>query len=290
MQTLYWAGALLLAGAISRASGASQDMLVPTGWLAEKLSDPHTIVFHVGSQKDYDDGHIPGARLLTLADISTTGPGGLRLQLPDVKVLEDVLGRAGVSDHSRIVIYAGTDSVQSATRAWFTFDYLGLADRTSLLDGGLSRWRAEGRPVTTEKPVVKPARFTSKPRPELVVDADWVHSHSGQPGVRLLDARTPEFYSGDSAGNMPRAGHIPGARNVPYTTALNADRTLKPPEALRELMNAQTGETIVTYCHIGQQATVLYFVARYLGLEPHLYDGSFQDWSSRPELPVERKP
>ncbi len=287
MQTLYWAGALLLAGAISRASGASQDMLVPTGWLAAKLNNPDTIVFHVGSQKDYDEGHISGARLLTLSDISTTGPGGLRLQLPDVKILEDVLSRAGVSDRSEIVIYAGTDSVQSATRAWFTFDYLGLADRTSLLDGGLSRWRAEGRPITREEPVVKPARFTSKPRPELVVDADWVHSHSGQPGVRLLDARTPEFYSGDNAGNMPRAGHIPEPGTSP--TRQLSMRTGRSSRRRRcvSYMNTRTGETIVTYCHIGQQATVLYFVARYLGVEARLYDGSFQDWSSRPELPVE---
>jgi thiosulfate/3-mercaptopyruvate sulfurtransferase len=108
--------------------------------------------------------------------------------------------------------------------------------------------------------------------------------------VHLLDARLPEFYSGANAGGMPRAGHIPGARNVPFTSVLGKNGKLKPSRTLRAILNAGGGQKpalTVSYCHIGQQATVLYFVARYLGLQARLYDGSFQDWSRRSELPVE---
>jgi thiosulfate/3-mercaptopyruvate sulfurtransferase len=161
-----------------------------------------------------------------------------------------------------------------------------LGDRAALLDGGLAAWRGEGRPLSTVTPPIAPATFTSRPRLEAVADADWLRSRLGD--VTLLDARTPDFHSGANAGGMPRAGHIPGARNIPFNTLWNAERKWKPAAALREMLPA--ARPVVTYCHIGQQATVLYFAARYLGLEARLYDGSFQDWSSRAELPVESAP
>jgi len=264
------------------------DLLVSTEWLAGRLGDPSLVILHTGSQKDYAAGHIPGARLVRLADISVTGESGLRLELPPVESLREAFGRMGVSDTSRVIVCAGDDSIQSATRVWFTLDYLGLGERTSLLDGGLAAWRAEGRPLSTATPSVNSAVFTARPRPNAVVDAEWLRSRLGDGDVTLLDARTPEFYSGANQGSMLRAGHIPGARNIPYNTLWKADGKWKPAAALKEMLGAPKG--VVAYCHIGQQATVLYFAARYLGWEARLYDGSFQDWSSRGELPVKTAP
>lgn len=257
-------------------------MLVSTGWLSGQLEEPSVVILHVGSKADYDAGHIPGARLISLEDISVTGERGLRLELPPVDALREAFGRLGVSGNSNIVVYAGTDSVQSATRVWFTLDYLGLGGRTSLLDGGLAVWRAEGRPLQTEAPKFAPATFIPDPRPEIVVNASAVQARGA---ALLVDARASEFYTGANAAGMPRAGHIPGARNVPFHSLLDEQRRFKPAEALRELLGAPAG-TAIAYCHIGQQATVAYFAARLLGLDARLYDGSFQDWSSRSELPV----
>jgi thiosulfate/3-mercaptopyruvate sulfurtransferase len=290
-----WGAALLLVlGAVACPAQSGGDgqvhMLVSTEWLANRLGDESLVVLHVGSHQDYDKGHIPGARLLTLTDISITSERGLRLELPPLAALQEAFARVGVSSDSRIIIYPGTDSVQSATRIWFTLDYVGLGGRASLLDGGFGLWRAENRPVSTEAPRIERTQLAVRARPELVVDAGWVRSHLQDPGVALLDARTPEFFTGANAGGMPRAGRIPGARSIPFTSVFDPNRKLKSAESIRELLgspNPGRRRVMVPYCHIGQQATVLYFVSRYLGLEARLYDGSFQDWSGRLELPVE---
>ena len=276
--------------AVPLAMTAPPAMLVSTDWLASHLRDESLVILHVGSPKDYDAGHIPGAQLVTLPDISITGERGLRLELPPVKTLEEEFGRLGVGNGVRVIVYPGTENVSGATRVWFTLDYLGLGRQASLLDGGLSLWRAEGRPLSTEAPRAAGRKFTATPVPERIANAEWIRAHLNDRLVQLLDARLPEFYSGASAGNMPRAGHIPGARNVPYTSLIEQHGKLKPASALRELMltsGSQEPAVTVFYCHIGQQATVLYFAARYLGLNARLYDGSFQDWSGRSELPVE---
>lgn len=278
---LLWAAALRLSGA------ADPSMLISGDWLAGHLHDENLVVLHVGSQKDYDAGHVPGARLVTLADISITDASGLRLELPPVHDLEAAFGRLGVSDRGRIVVYAGSESVQSATRVWFTLDYLGLGGRAALLDGGLAQWRADRRELSTAAAPIAAKTFTAHPAPQRVVDAAWVHAHLADRGVQVVDARLPEFYSGASAGGMPRAGHIPGARSVPYSSLLAENGRLKPAASLGALLHASEGKQTVSYCHIGQQATLVYFAARYLGLDARLYDGSFQDWSRRTDLPVD---
>lgn len=264
---------------------AQSNVLVTTDWLATRLQDSKLVLLHVSTPNDYAAGHIPGARLVTLADLSVTGERGLRLELPPADSLRNALLKLGVSDDSITVIYPGNESIQSATRIWFTFDYLGL--RASLLDGGLAAWKGERS--TEPAKWVPSTQLTIKPRPELVVDAAWVSEHLKDAKVRILDARTPEFYSGTSAGQMPRAGHIPGAHNVPFSSVLTADRRVLPLNDLRAKLGVPEGAAPVVYCHIGQQASVLYFVSRVAGLNPKLYDGSFQDWSARAELPVESK-
>lgn len=260
-------------------------MLVSTSWLADHLNDRNLVILHVGGQEDYAAGHIPGARKVSLSEISVSGPDNLRLELPPVEDLRAALAKLGVGNESRIVVYPGNDSVQSATRVWFTLDYAGLGEKAALLDGGLSRWKAEGRALSTQTPTVEPGTLTLTPNPALVVTAEWLRDHLKDSGLVLIDARLPEFHSGANTGQMPRAGRLPGAVNVPYATLLDAQLKLRSTAELRASIPA--GKDVVAYCHIGQQATLVYFVARMLGEKVRLYDGSFQDWSRRVDLPVE---
>src|ERR1051326_2690771 len=266
-------------------------MIVSPDWLAKHLNDEGLILLQVGDQKEYDAAHIRGAQYIQTSDISTPRGSGLILELPPVDQLKATFEKFGVSDKSRIVVYFSKDWVTPTARVYFTLDYLGLGDRTSILDGGLPAWIAEKRPVTTEVIAPKPGSFTPHANAKLVVDASWVGSNINKPGVAILDARDAKFYTGESAGNMPRAGHIPSARSIPFSTLVeDATNKFKSPEALRALFETagvKPNDSVATYCHIGQQASLLYFVARYLGYDAHLYDGSFQDWSNRKELQVE---
>jgi thiosulfate/3-mercaptopyruvate sulfurtransferase len=269
-------------------------LLLSTDWLAKHLNDDSLVLLQVGEKDEYAAAHIPGAQFIQLTDISTPRGLGLALELPDVAQLQSTFEKLGVSDKSRIVIYFSKDWVTPTARVFMTLDYLGLGNRTSILDGGLPAWRAEGRPVTTEVRAPAPGKFTTRPNKQLVVDAVWVKSNLKKPGVMILDARASKFYTGEDIGRMPRGGHIPGAKSIPFSSLVeDSNNKFKSVESLRQLFNSagvKRGDSVTTYCHIGQQASLLYFVARYLGYDAHLYDGSFEDWSRRPELPVERSP
>jgi len=269
-----------------------ESLIVSTEWLAKHLKDDSLVLLQVGEKGEYTAAHIPGAQFIQLADISTPRGQGLTLELPSVDQLKAIFEKLGVTDKSRIIVYFSKDWVTPTARVFMTLDYLGLGDATSILDGGLPAWRADNRAVTAEVREPKPGHFTPRPNTKLVVDAAWVSANLNKPGVMILDARAPKFYSGEEKGQMPRAGHIPSAKNIPFSSLVeDSTNKFKSVEALRELFHTagvKQGDSVTTYCHIGQQASLLYFVARYLGYDAHVYDGSFEDWSRRSELPVEK--
>ena len=284
--------ALALASRTRAQVNVRDSMIVSPEWLTKHLHDDSLVLFQVGDKSEYEAAHIPGAQFIQTADISTPRGSGLLLELPPADQLKTVFEKFGVTDRSRIVVYFGKDWITPTARVYFTLDYLGLGDRTSILDGGLPAWLSAGQPVTAEVKTVKPGSFTPHPNTKLVVDAGWVSANLNRPGVAILDARAAKFYTGEDAGQMPRAGHIPHAKSIPFTTLVeDGSNKFKSPAALRAIFasaGVNKGDSVATYCHIGQQASLLYFVARYLGYDAHLYDGSFEDWSKRKDLPVEK--
>jgi thiosulfate/3-mercaptopyruvate sulfurtransferase len=268
---------------------ARPSMLVSTSWLQEHLKDPGVIIFHVSqNRREYRDGHIPGARFLWSQALTYSDPD-LTLELPSITQADSILRKLGVSDRVHIILYFDGGNVSPTTRAFFTLDYLGLGDHVSLLDGGLDAWKAEGRPTTAELPSVDVGDYAPRPNEDVVVTCEWLKDNLHNPTVSIIDARGPQFYAG-AMGGMPRAGHIPGAINIPFTNLVDSTNRLKDPETLRSIFlkaGIKPGDRVVSYCHIGAQATVVYFVARYLGYDARLYDGSFEEWSGRKDLPVE---
>jgi len=288
------AAVIVLGGVVTaraQAAPGRDSMVVTTEWVARHLKDPGLVLLHVGERKDYDAAHLPGAQFLPREAFGIRdAESNLTLQLPPVPALVERLGALGVSDTTRVVLYFGTDWVTPTARAYVTFDYLGLGDRTSIMDGGLPAWRAEHRPVTTDVGPPRAGRLTPRPRAEVIADLAYVQSNLHAPGTIVVDSRTPEFFAGEKPGSMPRAGRIPGARNVPFSSLVGDDNKLKDAASLRAIFAEQgagEGKSLITYCHIGQQASLGYFVAKYLGFPVRLYDGSFEEWSRHAELPVE---
>src|SRR5213594_2470957 len=178
------------------ASAGREPMLVTVDWLADHLNDPSLVLLQIGDKKDYDKGHVPGAQFLEYESISTPHGQGLMLELPPVAQLVSVFERLGVSNSSHVILYFGTNWVTPTTRVYWTLDYLGLGDRTSILNGGLVAWQATHHTVSTETKQPAKGLITPAPRKEIVADADWMSSHLNKPGVTILDARTHEFYNG----------------------------------------------------------------------------------------------
>ena len=276
---------VLVIGSARPAAAQTGRLLVDSGWLSSRLADARVVVLHVGGRAGYDKGHIPGARAITEEDVAKPhdmARGDLMLELPEPAALRARFESLGVSDDSVIVVYAGADTaLQSATRIVLTLDYLGLGGQTSLLNGGLGAWQRAGLDTTTAAPKVTPGRLRERPVSPVVVDAAFVQSLSGRPRHVLVDARAPVFYNGTEP-TFGKRGHIPKAINIPFSSISDARGLISLTE-LKKTFDAagiRPGDTVVAYCHVGQQATAVVLAARLLDVPVVLYDGAFQDWAT----------
>lgn len=287
------------------ANGSTREKLVVTpAWLAEHLADRDLVILQVGRKETYDAGHVPGARLVNFdagalaAPMDHTKPDHVMLEMPDTESLRQQLAALGISDNSKIVVVPADNYWSPSTRIVLTLDYAGLSN-VMWLNGGTKGWVDYGRALTAEAPDVKPGNLSPlKVRP-IVVDEKFVLDHVRKPGFAIVDARNRSFYDGippqrQSDGPPPKLGHIPGALSAPYDQFATGNAgaggtTLKSQEEIEAMFNAagvKPGDTIIGYCHIGQQATAMLFAARTLGHNVLLYDGSFTEWQKK-DLPVE---
>jgi thiosulfate/3-mercaptopyruvate sulfurtransferase len=265
-----------------------EEMLVSPDWLQRRLGI--VTILHIGDAATYRTGHIPGAVLIERTSL-VVDRNGTPNELPPTDVLERLFRNAGVGARGRVVVYS-TDPLLAA-RAWFTLDYLGQGSRVSILDGGLTKWVSAGYAITSQPSSPERGSFEARPAAYTITrlaamrQIVRLREQFGH-NLVLIDARSHEQYCGGEAGTgVPLAGHIPGAVNVPYTDNLDGSGSLKSVADLR-MLYLQAGLTRnsanIVYCRTGMQASMTYFVLRYLGYDATLYDGSFIEWSNAGEL------
>ena len=282
--------ALILGTVPAAAKGGP--LLVEADWLAPRLDDRLVVILHVGGRAGYEKAHIPGARRIAEEDVARPhdmARGDLMLELPEPAALRATLAALGVSDDSVIVVYAGPDvPLQSATRIVFTLDYLGLGEQTSLLNGGIAAWQQAGQATTTDAPRVTPGHLRERPVSPVVVDAGFVQGLAGRPRHVLVDARAPVFYNGTEP-TFGKRGHIPKAISLPFSSISDGRGRISLPDLRRafDAAGIRAGDTVVAYCHVGQQATAVVLAARLLDIPVVLYDGAFQDWATKNRGSVE---
>jgi len=270
--------------------GDRTTLLVTTAWLADHLKDPNLVILAAGRDEEYGNGHIPGSLTFNINDTVTsqTAAGSLG-KLPPMTSLAETFGKLGVTNESHVILYMTRNSFAYVTRTYLTLDAMGLGAHTSILDGGLPAWKNEKRPITTEVPSVKPGKLDTCPQNDVIADLEYVKSNLHHPGVDIIDARTADDYAAAEAHGNSRAGHVPGATSLPVEKLLDSGK-LKPAAELQSLLHeagVKPGDQVVSYCYVGLRATVVYFVARYLGYDARLYDGSWTEWNKHTELPTE---
>lgn len=273
------------------------DSLVSTEWLAGELGADDLVVLDASrhlpaanrdARAEFEAGHIGGARFLDLS-ILVDDTSDVPQALPRPEQLAMELARCGVSKSSRIVFYDDS-AVKTAARAWFLCRAHGLRD-VAILDGGLAKWKAEGRPLESGQPVIDRASAFSLPAAERIRFKKDMLANIENCDAQVLDARDKGRFSGttiDEVHGQP-TGHIPGSCNLPFGQLYQQDGTLKPlPELQQAIEDAgiDPDRPVITTCGSGVTACILLFAMHLLGREDTaLYDGSWLDWGSDPKMP-----
>ncbi len=263
------------------------DPMVSVEWLAAHQHDADLVLLHIGPDEDYAAAHLAGARLIT-HDLLRAPRGDLSLEMPDLAQLRRDFAALGITDRSQVVVVQDHGWVTPATRVWLTLQYAGLGGRAKVLDGGQPAWVAAGHPVTAELPTAGGGNATPRITRGLLADLGAVQAAQHASHTRIIDARAPVFYDGPGQGDEP-AGHIPGAVSIPFTTMVGDQDLMLSREELRQRFAAAgiaPGDSLIVYCHVGQQATLVFTAATILGHPVRLYDGSMDEWHQR-KLPLE---
>jgi thiosulfate/3-mercaptopyruvate sulfurtransferase len=287
------------------------DPLVDTEWLQDHLEDPDVRVVdirgyvkktdlgggrqsaeYLPAREEYDGAHVPGAVFVDWTRDITDPDDPVPAQVAPPDRFAGLMGSLGIGDGTHVVVYDHAGG-QFATRLWWALTYYGH-DRVSVLDGGWNKWTAEGRPTTAEVPDPAPATFTPKTRPGWRREAEGVLSASRAGEALVLDARDEGQYTGAVTRGEGRAGHVPGARHLHADGLFGPDGTFLSDEDLEEkLREAGVPEDreapVVAYCNGGVAATVPLFALHRLGYRNLAnYDGSWNEWGAREDLPAER--
>jgi len=257
-----------------------------TDWLKDNLEDENLVILHVEDNDNYNAGHIPGAQLIRMKEYVTTTTDSIYTEMPTTTYLDSLLRARGISDNSKVILYYGGERFAATFRLYFTFDYLGLADNVFILNGGITTWVNNALPLSTDKVTVEGAgegSLSIKANPALIVDKEQKQQLIGAKDVKMIDARTSAYYSGekDGDGRYKRPGHIAGAKNITWLDIIDENQLLKPQEELQSYFaneGIKSEDKIITYCHVGLRATVLYTIAKSLGHSVKLYDGSINQW------------
>jgi thiosulfate/3-mercaptopyruvate sulfurtransferase len=261
-------------------------LLVSPQWVQDNLDNRNLVILHASYDgSDYEEGHIPNARLIRMDRLVWEGEPEVGVELRSWREIGAVLAEAGVNNRSTIIVY-GTNPMVAA-RLWMTLD-VGRIGTPYFLNGGFQRWVEEERPVTTLVPRVTPGRVAPRPQENLLIDAEWILARLGHDYLVLVDARPDDEFTGADGGLGGRVnpGHIPGAQQLFWEELIESrERPVFLSRAELEAKFTDRGasldDTLVTYCQVGLRASVVYMIARMLGYDTRFYDGSWRDWGSR---------